>query len=97
MLGVKPLHPPLTLAAANAMMFGAAFIVFWILAKLFQLRWRERHMLLLGGWALVAGLALELTRSALPLILVGFVALVIAAWAIALDKETRRRQRHRRA
>jgi hypothetical protein len=69
---LSPLSPPLTLAA-NAMVVAAAFIVFWVFTKVLQLRWRERHSLLLGAWAFAAALVLALIRSALPLILVGWI------------------------
>jgi hypothetical protein len=74
------------------MVLGAAFIVFWGLAKVLQLRWRGRHTLLLAAWVLAAAVSVELARSAVPLILVGFVALALCAWAIVIHEE----QSHRR-
>jgi hypothetical protein len=91
---LSALHPPLTLAGI-AMVLGAAFIVFWGLAKILQLRWRGRHTLLLAAWALAAAVSLELARSAVPLILLGFVALALSAWAILIHKEQGRRRTRR--
>jgi hypothetical protein len=91
---LSPLHPPLTLAAI-AMVLGAAFIVFWVWAKVLQLRGRGRHTLLLAAWALAAAVSLELARSAVPLILLGFVALALSAWAILIHKEQGRRRTRR--
>jgi hypothetical protein len=91
---LDPLHPPPTLAAI-AMVLGVAFIVFWVLAKVLQLRWRGRHTVLLAAWTLAATVALELARSAVPLILVGFGALALSAWVILIHKEQSRRRTRR--
>jgi hypothetical protein len=88
------LQPPLTLAA-KAMVVGAAFIVFWTLARVLQLRWRGRHTLLLGAWAVAAAVALEHTASAVALILVGFVALALSARGILIHEEQSRRRDRR--
>lgn len=92
---LNAVHPPST-TAVIAMVGGAALIVLVVLVEVLRLRWTHWHALLLSVWACTALAALEFTSSVVTLLLVGFVALAIAAWAIATDQETRQRKGVRR-
>jgi xanthine/uracil/vitamin C permease (AzgA family) len=91
---LNALRPPLA-PAVNGIVTVAALIVFGVV-QILGLRARPRQALLLSAWAFLAILLLELTSGAVSLILVGFIALATAAWAILIEKEKRQRQRPRR-
>lgn len=86
-----------TAAAWNAWILGVALVVFSAIAVSMPQVWEEVVNILIGVWMIISPwvLAFTSTRSAeANAVIVGIVAVVFAAWAMALGRQQAQQVTH---